>query len=162
MASAAFGKKTINKAVAKIVAMAKETPFVVTGVTSLDGSGKTDVSTDVLEKVADKVAAAAPECSFMIIAAGATHCSLVAHAPNDALSATDWIVACHVTDSDHGDERRAVGTYACEYPLKSKDQLNSLAFGLLRAKDLMQEESSEELPAFDLNASDDEEDDPDD
>lgn len=138
----------------RIAAMAKETDCLVTGVAALDESGKNNVSEDTLTQIGKKILDQAPDTSLMLISAGETYCTVLACvSPNkqQQVSAADWMIAVGVDDSAFGGQDMACGTYTCESPLKSKEDLVARAFAFARKEKLLiEDDSSEEMIAYDL------------
>ena len=167
-----FSSKKIVAQAAKIVPMAIDSNgYFVTGVTELDGThGKKpiDVPLSVLHAVASavdaKMRALAAEqdseivpVSFMLIAVGPKHCTVLVHVvPNDLLLPREWTDACKIqvleeklVDTGHGN--RVGGQYVAEFPIKAKDEIIGAACAYLRSKKLLTDESDDERPPFDIN-----------
>jgi len=149
-----FSKKTINKEIARIVALAKETDFLFSGVAALDESGKNDIPEEVLTQIGKKVLEKVPQLSLLLISAGSTCCTVLACVAPDKqndVSATDWMIAAGVSDSSFGGQDMACGVFTCDCPLKSKEEVAARAFAFARSSNLLvEDESSEEMIAYDL------------
>ena len=129
----------------KITAQAKETKILLTGVPLLDGSGANEVPFDVLTRIINAVTKKVPDTTIFLIVAGSTKCQALIYTPNDDINVREWILACGM--GEVGKEEDSWYTFAemeCEYPLKMKDQINSLAFAYLRKNKLLDEEESED------------------
>ena len=155
-----FPAEAITSEAKSIIAKARETEFLVCGVPNLDGTYGTpiEVPVAVMETLADQIAAEVPTTSFMLIAVGPAdvpkkRCSILVHAANGMLAASDWMIACEVSDSLYGDPKRAFGYFEHEYPIKGKDEVSGKAFAFLRKHKLLKEDDSDdEHVAFDINA----------
>lgn len=145
-----------------VIAMARESPFFVTGVTELDGTHtKQPIDVDVasLLATAQLVYKQVPTASFMLIGVGPKKCTIFAFSTNDALDPCEWLAAASVCDvpkliDSAADEnaRRAWCFYAAEFPIKAKDAIIGAACAYLRRAGLIAEESDDERPPFDINA----------
>lgn len=155
-----FPADTITAEAKTIIAKARETEFLVCGVPNLDGTYGTpiEVPVAVMETLANQIAAEAPTTSFMLIAVGPAdvpkkQCSILVHSASSALPASDWMIACAVSDSLYGDAKRAFGYFEHEFPIKGKDEVSGKAFAFLRKHKLLKEDDSDdEHVAFDINA----------
>ena len=161
-----FSAENVASEAKTIIAMARETDFLVTGVPNIDGTyeerkegeRQNEVPVAVMEALADQIAAAAPTTSFMLIAVGPSdappkRCSILVRSTTPKLSPTDWLIACNATDALYGTPAAAFGYFVAEYPIKAKDTVSGMAFAYLRKTKLLQDDcSDDERPAFDINA----------
>ncbi len=169
-----FGAENLEEEANSIIKHAKETDYLVTGIPNVDGTfeelkegeKQKEVPREVFETIANKVAAACPNTFFMLIGVGPSHepaegespkrCSIYVHSANPLqmdplawLEATGAIVASFPSSSSASS---AFGYFNCEFPLKGKDQVSSMAFVYLRKQQFLKDDDSEdERPSFDIN-----------
>uniref|UniRef100_A0A6C0JU35 Uncharacterized protein n=1 Tax=viral metagenome TaxID=1070528 RepID=A0A6C0JU35_9ZZZZ len=167
-------EQRIEADVRDINAKAKETQFLSTGVSNMDGTYEEDyfpVTHNDLHMAALRIIEKNPTLSFMLIACGTgpiavkpptdepsadtTPCCLVyVHSAVEMLNAASWLMACFSGPFMHGTGPVCPYDFKqhdCEYPIKEKDLIISNSCNYLRKLGLIQDEDEEPIP-FDINA----------